>query len=287
MAKQDQLKRITELKKLLDEGLTRDEFIKSFETVVKQVLTIEQKIIEKSDKKTEQTIKDLEILKGQFKDIIEQSKKDSTSTFGQIKQRAMQVVEDFVLKSNLDKRITDTLKTVKDKMSEMDMKMMEVQDGHTPTPEEMKPVAMEAMHEMMPEMMKEHELTPEQTRDKLESIKEEKEKLAIKAIGYLEERLKKLEDRPMGGRGGGTSAIGVAQAFKYIAHTEEPTGLINGSNVTYTVKNTIWWIAGFTLNGEQIAELPNFTYSGHTITFASALPAVYSGKDFEIKYIGT
>ena len=53
------------------------------------------------------------------------------------------------------------------------------------------------------------------------------------------------------------------------------------------VKNTIWWIAGFTLNGEQIAELPNFTYTGRTITFSSALPAVYSGKDFEIKYIGT
>ncbi len=87
--------------------------------------------------------------------------------------------------------------------------------------------------------------------------------------------------------GGGVSAPGVAFAFKSIAHTEEPVGLINGVNTTYTVKNNIWWIFGFTLNGEQIAQLPNFTYINKTITFATALPAVYSGKDFEIKYIGT
>lgn len=87
--------------------------------------------------------------------------------------------------------------------------------------------------------------------------------------------------------GGGTSAIGVASTFKYIAHTEQPVGVIDGANTTYTVKNTIWWVAGFTLNGEQIAQIPNFTVAGRTITFSSALPAVYSGKDFEIKYIGT
>ena len=98
---------------------------------------------------------------------------------------------------------------------------------------------------------------------------------------------KKLEDRVSRiPRGGGTSAIGVRQAFKYIAHTEAPVGAINGSNTTYTVSNDIWWVAGFTLNGETIAELPNFTFANKTITFASPIPAVYSGKDFEIKYIG-
>lgn len=88
-------------------------------------------------------------------------------------------------------------------------------------------------------------------------------------------------------RSGGTSAMGVASTFKWIAHTEAPTGDIDGVNTTYTVKNTIWWVAGFTLNGEQIAQLPNFTVAGRTITFSSPIPAVYSGKDFEVKYIGT
>ena len=118
--------------------------------------------------------------------------------------------------------------------------------------------------------------TPEQIKEKLDSIQ------------YLQNELKAIkEDVSRIPRGGGTSAIGVAQAFKYIAHTEEPAGAIDGVNTTYTVKNTIWWIAGFTLNGEQVAELPNFTYANRTITFATAIPAAYSGKDFECKYIGT
>lgn len=112
----------------------------------------------------------------------------------------------------------------------------------------------------------------------------------IATVAYLENELKVLREEVrtvQARRGGGTSAIGVAQTFKWIAHTEAPVGAIDGNNTTYTVKNTIWWVAGFTLNGEQIAELPNFTYAGRTITFATALPAAYSGKDFEIKYIGT
>ncbi len=108
----------------------------------------------------------------------------------------------------------------------------------------------------------------------------------VSTLEEHEREIEELKKRPVG-RSGGTSAIGVAATFKYIAHTEEPVGAIDGVNTTYTVKNTIWWIAGFTLNGEQIAELPNFTYANRTITFTTALPAAYSGKDFEIKYIGT
>lgn len=100
-----------------------------------------------------------------------------------------------------------------------------------------------------------------------------------------ERRIVELEQRPVA-RGGGTSAIGVAQAFKYIAHTEQPVGAIDGINTTYRVKNVIYWVAGFMLNGEQIAEIPNFTYVNRTITFATPLPAAYNGKDFEMKYIG-
>ncbi len=122
----------------------------------------------------------------------------------------------------------------------------------------------------------------EQMRDKLESL-EGDERIDKSAIKGLEDELKRIESLP---RGGGTSAMGVRQAFKLIAHTEQPTGLIDGANLTYTLKNDVWWLAGFTLNGEQIAQLPNYTIAGRTITFATALPADYSGKDFEVKYIG-
>jgi len=107
---------------------------------------------------------------------------------------------------------------------------------------------------------------------------------------WVEEEHKKLDEKiktmAVGKGGGGTNARGVRHAFKYIANTEAPVGDIDGANTTYTVSKEIFWIVGFTLNGEQIAELPNFTYDYKTITFGTALPAAYSGKDFEIKYIG-
>lgn len=126
----------------------------------------------------------------------------------------------------------------------------------------------------------------EQIIEKINSDESEK-KIKREKVEGLDDELKRIEAKIPSGRGGGTSALGVAQAFKYIAHTEQPTGNIDGINLTYTLKNTIWWIAGFTLNGEQVAQLPNFTVSGRTITFSTAIPLAYSGKDFECKYIGT
>ncbi len=118
----------------------------------------------------------------------------------------------------------------------------------------------------------------------IEKINESEEQIDKDRIKGLEDEIKRITTIHRGG--GGVSAIGVRQAFKYIAHTEQPTGAIDGVNTTYTLKNDIWWIAGFTLNGEQVAQLPNFTYAGKTITFGTAIPAAYSGKDFEVKYIG-
>lgn len=104
-------------------------------------------------------------------------------------------------------------------------------------------------------------------------------------IDALEKDVDELKKRPMG-TGGGVSDMRIRQAFKYIFHTEAPVGDIDGVNTSYTVKNVPFAVTGLVLNGEHIAELPNYTIAGRTITFATALPAAYSGKDFEIKYIG-
>lgn len=125
--------------------------------------------------------------------------------------------------------------------------------------------------------------TSEQIIEKINGDESEK-KIKREKVEGLDEELKAIRELPRGG--GGTSAMGVRQAFKYIFHTEQPTGLINGSNTTYTVKNTIFAVVAFSLNGEVIAQLPNYTIAGRTITFSTALSADYSGSDFECKYIG-
>lgn len=106
-----------------------------------------------------------------------------------------------------------------------------------------------------------------------------------KDIEEIKNAIEELKRRPVG-RGGGVSAMGVRQAFKYIFHTEALQGTINGSNADFTVSMPIWAVVGITLNGESIAQLPNFTIIGNTIRFSSAIPGAYSGKDFELKFIG-
>lgn len=190
----------------------------------------------------------------ELRTVIEYIKKENDG----LRKDVQKELRGFV--SKIDSRVQAKLATVRDG-----------RDGIDADPEEIKRMVLDSIE------------IPEQ-KDFSPDLKLTKEQLENR-IKELEDRIKRLSQRS--GSGGGISAIGVAQAFKYIGHTEQPVGDIDGVNTTYTVKNNIFWIAGFMLNGEQIGELPNFTYAGKTITFSTALPADYSGRDFEIKYIGT
>jgi len=85
--------------------------------------------------------------------------------------------------------------------------------------------------------------------------------------------------------GGGTSAIGIANAAKYFVKTEAPSGDIDGVNLAYTVAKPIFAVLAFVINGEYVAQLPNYTIANKTVTFSTAIPAAYNGKDIEIVYI--
>jgi hypothetical protein len=252
----------------MQNGITKSTFEQSFRALTTLVLNTEKKIVERNQKINEDLMKLFDDLKKQQEETTDSELKASIKKFSILVEKMM-------------KEQADSLNFIRDKVRKIKEGNDGV-DGKTPTKEEITSLIIP----LIPPVIQPKEETPIETRDKLESIKEEKEKLSISAISELRKELDELKARPIGRGGGGTSAMGVAQAFKYIAHTEEPVGAINGVNLTYTVKNDIFWIAGFVLNGEQIAQLPNFTYSGRTITFASALPSVYSGKDFECKYIG-
>lgn len=139
------------------------------------------------------------------------------------------------------------------------------------------------MREEMPHMPE--ELTPEQVRFKLETL-EGDERLDKSAIKGLDELEKELTERITTVKsGGGVTNMRIQQAFKYILKTEAPVGAVNGSNTTYTLSQPIFAILSMSINGETIAQLPNYTISNKSFTFSTALPAAYSGKDFEVKYI--
>lgn len=254
------LARLEKMIALVDGSLTKDEFVTAFEEVMKLVLRIEKRNADAVD-----------LIEQTWGKMYGKMQNDHSMTLSEMKAGVNELF------------VGEQLRKIREDLTaKIDTKLAEVKDGKTPSKEELKALIVPLIPP--PKKAKDGSPdTPAQIRDKLETLKDE-DRLDASAIKGLEDRLKRIENRPT--RGGGTSAIGVRQAFKYIAHTEQPTGVIDGANLTYTVKNEIFWIAGFTLNGEQVAQLPNFTVSGRTITFATALPAVYSGKDFECKYIG-
>lgn len=122
--------------------------------------------------------------------------------------------------------------------------------------------------------------TPQEILNKIHGL------LEIEDIKGLKEQLKHLENSVVGRPIiGGVTNMRIIQAFKYILKTEAVQGTINGTNTTFTVSQTIFAILSLSINGEVIAQLPNYTIRGRTIEFSSAIPADYAGKDFECKYV--
>lgn len=79
----------------------------------------------------------------------------------------------------------------------------------------------------------------------------------------------------------GTSFTVVYQS--YGLYTETPSGLIDGSNTTYTTAHTINMVFDFSINGEYIHP-SEYTAIGNNITFITPLPAQLSGTVFTIIY---
>ena len=77
------------------------------------------------------------------------------------------------------------------------------------------------------------------------------------------------------GEGGGSTTF----------YQETPSGLVNGSNKTYTVTNTITTVLNFAINRQYLHPTEDYTFSGTTITMITALPASLSGKPFTITYV--
>jgi hypothetical protein len=239
---------------IINGNISKEEFTKAFKIIKDHVLATEIKLIDRLDKKTEKANKMINELMIDTENELNIIKNDNDSTFKGIKRRAFEVISNLYVKSGIITKIGE----IDAKLAEVDKKILEVKDGEDVNPELVATMVLERIDNT-------------ELEDKIKRLEEE-----------LEE-IKKMKLRK---GGGGTSAIGVRQTFKYIAHTEKPAGTIDGANKTFTVENDIWWVAGFTINSQVVAELPNFTYAGKTITFDQAIPAVYATKDFEIKYIG-
>lgn len=235
---------LKELLVLVNEGLTRQEFLDAVKNILNQVYGIEIKALNKVNKAV------LEL-----KDANNTSLQATQGYLGRLKQELEQSINSVL------KEQENGLNFIRDKVRNLKGK-----DGITP--------------------IKGIDYFDGKPADEVKIVKDVLDKIPDyeKKIDELKKELETVK-LIKSSRGGGISAMGITQAFKWILKTEQPIGLIDGKNIEYTVKDTIFAVLSFSLNGEVICQLSNYTISKNKITFATALPADYAGKDFECKYI--
>jgi len=261
--------RLKEMLKIANDGLSREEFLESFKKVIDHILKTEIKLIEKIDFKTKAEKEKMEALRKEFSQVIDQAKKESDSTLGGFRKRTMEAINKLFTRNEVNKKLKNILKAADTKIIEVDNTMATVTSGTDGID------GIDGKDADVEKIIKE-------VLDKIEIPEKE---IGIEDVGNLRDELEELRKIKTKG-GGGVSAMGVAQAAKWIVKTEEPSGTIDGANTAFTVsKPRIFAILAMSLNGEFIARLPNYTIAGNTITFSEAIPAAYDGKDWEIVYI--
>lgn len=244
------LEKLKELLKITNEGLSRKEFLEAFKKVINQVLKIEARIIKRSDEAINE-------MNSKHDTLLKATRDDLSDLFDKLKG-----LVDVALKEQ-----ENGLNFIRDKVRKIKVSV----DGTTPV----KGIDYFDGDPGEPGKDADEEKIVEKVLGKIDIPDSTEE------IEKLREELK--ENKRL--KGGGTSAIGVKYALQRLLKTEEPVGLINGTNKEYTVTGTIFAIFAFSLNGEVVTQLPNYTISKNKITFSTALPAAYSGKDFEVKYV--
>lgn len=233
----DKLKKLQEILKQINEGLTRQDFELAFKKVLEIVL--------KMQKKNEETS---EALKSIYNSLMGKIQNDYKKDSGDLKTWLGKELKKYP-------SIMNSLKT------EIDERMAMIRDGK------------DADETLIVEnvLLKIPKDTSKEIRDKLEKL-DGKERLKIEAIDELKEKLEelgKVKTQRFGG--GGFSKIAMDSHF---VDDETPSGTVNGVNTVFVLANTPNPTASLKvfLNGQKMKLGEDYTFNGRTITFLTAPP---------------
>ena len=161
---------------LLQDSLTKKEILKSFEAIVRQIVALEKALLKNhADSMT--------AMENKIESDFDSIKRGEQNEFSDLQKEVEKTTSQHF------KEITTALKYVREKAESL----KDGVDGVSPTREEVAAL----ITELIPEQK---ELTPEATRDKLETLKDD-ERLDKTAIKGIEELEKKIDEKPVGGGG--------------------------------------------------------------------------------------
>lgn len=231
---------------------TQEEFEKAYKSLLDLILKIEKAMVERNSKALEKLLVIFEEkasklddgnssqIAGFKEDILAKVSKALTE-----QENGMNYIRDYIrnLKNGKDGRDADEARVVQEVLSQIKLP-------------EQKEIILD---------------TPIEIRNKLESIDNESEKLAIEAIKDLRkelDELRELKTQRMGG--GGFSSIAFQSKF---IDDEVPTN--NGDDLNFTISHTPTPATSLKvyLNGQKLTLTTDYTFTNKTITLLSALLA--------------
>ena len=247
------LEKLESLITLLQEGVSKEEFVKSFEAVIDLVLKIEKNLRDKNQEYTD-------LLTQLYQELGIKIIQTNTQEFSAVKSKIEQAL---IEQQNGMNFIYDKVRKIKEgKDGYTPRKGFDYFDGYTP----IKGVDYFDGLAGSPD-------TPVAVREKLESLNENErlDKDAIKGLNEVLQELRNQTSRRLGGRGVAFSKT--AMDF-HIIDGETPTGTINDINRVFTLADrpTPSGSLKLFLNGVRQREGSgnDFTLSGLTITFTNA-----------------
>ena len=227
----NKLQKLEEMFKIVNDGISKEEFVSSFEAVLKQVLAIEEKIVANNRKAVEE-------LRGLTKTLGGELKSTSVANFTKVKDLFVtQISKALKEQENGMNFIYDKIRNLKSGKDADETKIIQNVLAQIKLPKQ-KEVILD---------------TPEEIRNKLETLQND-ERLDKNAVKGLEELIKELreaiEARPLGGQGG---VLNVGVRF------ETPTGTIDEVNTIFYVNKAPKYIV---VDGVSYFENNGYTRSG-------------------------
>lgn len=235
---------------MLDNSITKEEFVKSFEDVLKVVHLIEENLFERINAKMESVDSEMADAKStiaqasqQLAQAIADSKAANETSFAQMRQNAKENVSALFDKLSVNRRFTDLMNGVESRLASF------------PTAEEF--IAL---------IPKKEETKAEQVRDLLESITVEEDKLSIDAIKGLRKELGRLTRE--------TSRSGVIPFTRGAVRAVDLSASLDGSAKTFSLP-AFWIVVSVHASSSPNAFRATTDYttdaSAFTITFTSEI----------------
>lgn len=264
----NKIDKLQELIKMVNESLTREEFVANFSTVIEAIKVAKKELAKLVDAKTDKAVTELEDFLSEAKKTLAKIENDNQAGLSTIKKWALEKVSTLYANSNIEKLVYD-------KLSEVDAKMIEMKVPDTAT------IALEAsklaLNEVLPKIPDninlEQEL-PKYGQNIVDSInllstEDDQDKIDIEHIKGLRDELDRIirmsENRVVVGGGS-------RQSIYYYDLTDS----LDGVTTTFNVPAFTRILKVETFSAAVLRPNTDWSYdaSAHTVTF-NIDPATY------------